>query len=127
MSDSDTRSDDYCSDEDRDDEYVAAVVQRRRLAHAAARRRQASGPRGKKRKPLTHFSWEDHLHRLSPRDFKARYRLDRASFEYLHAKLKVKLETRNKAQARRTRVGGAVRSEVRLAIALRYLAGGQVR
>ena len=45
MSDSDTGSDDYCSDEDRDDEYVAAVVQRRRLAHAAARRLQASGPR----------------------------------------------------------------------------------
>ena len=26
MSDSDTGSDDYCSDEDRDDEYVAAVA-----------------------------------------------------------------------------------------------------
>jgi hypothetical protein len=127
--DSSTESDTSSSDgTDLDeDDYVAAVVKRRRLAHAAALRRQKSGPRGKKRKPLSFFSWTDHLHRLSPRDFKARYRIDLESFRHLHALLKSRIETKNKEQGRRSRPHqGEVLSEVRLAITLRYLAGGQV-
>ena len=125
-SDSESDFDDIESSDDDDEEYVVAIVKRRRLAHAAALQRQKSGPRGKKRKPLSYFSWTDHLHRLSPREFKARYRLDLKSFNHLHNLIKSRIETGNKAQASRTRVGGEVQSEVRLAIALRYLAGGQV-
>ena len=77
---------------------VREVVRRRRLAAAAAIRRQKSGPRGKKRRPFSFFSWTDHLHRLSERDFKLRYRLDRASFDHLHSLVKDKLETKNKFQ-----------------------------
>ena len=44
---------------------VQVVMERRRLAAAAAARRQKSGPRGKKRRSFSFFSWEDHKHRLS--------------------------------------------------------------
>ena len=87
---SDNRSDwdsDSDSDSDSDDELndlVAAVIDRRRRAAAAAKKRQKSGTQGKKRRPLSFFSWSDHVHRLSERDFKLRYRVDRASFVHLH-------------------------------------------
>jgi hypothetical protein len=124
-SESDSESDDEIDNEI--NVHVALVLERRRRAAAAASRRQKSGPQGKKRKPFSFFSWTDHLYRLSPRDFKLRYRLDRASFEHLHGKIRDKIETKNKAQANRSRsVGGEVPSEVRLAVTLRYLAGGSV-
>ena len=74
---------------------------------------------------MSFFSWCDHVQRLSERDFKLRYRVDRASFDHLHGCLKADIETKNRAQAKRSRrVGGRVASEVRLAVTLRYLAGG---
>ena len=88
-------------DEDDDSGFnacIEAVLRRRRLAAAAAIRRQKSGPRGPKRKPFSHFSWTDHLHRLSPRDFKLRYRVDREGFNILHGKLKAKIETKHKTK-----------------------------
>ena len=135
-----------------DDLVIAAIVHRRRLAYQAAKKRQKSGPQGKKRRPRSFFSWRDHLHRLSPRDFKLRYRLDLESFEHLHSLIVSRIETKNKNQvgailfidvspqsdelvlinmipphqARRSRKGGAVSNRVRLAAGLRYLAGGQV-
>ena len=135
-----------------DDLVIAAIVHRRRLAYQAAKKRQKSGPQGKKRRPRSFFSWRDHLHRLSPRDFKLRYRLDLESFGHLHSLIVSRIETKNKNQvgailfidvspqsdelvlinmipphqARRSRKGGAVSSRVRLAAGLRYLAGGQV-
>lgn len=93
-------------------------------AEAAMRRR--SGPRGAKRRPLTFFSWRDHEHRLTDPRFKLRYRVTRESFHKLHADLKAHIETKNLTQAKRTRLGGAVDSRVRLAVALRYLAGGAI-
>ena len=77
---------------------IAAVLRRRQLARTAAIRRQRSGPRGPKRKPFSHFSWVDHLHRLSDRDFKLRYRIDREGFNILHSMLQRKLETKNKVK-----------------------------
>ena len=85
MESSDSDSD---SDSDDEDEYVAAILAIRRRAAAAAKKRQKSGPQGKKRRPMSFFSWSDHVHRLSERDFKLRYRLDRASFDHLHGRLK---------------------------------------
>lgn len=75
------------SDDDVTDE-IAAVLARRRRAAAAAAKRQKSGPHGKKRRPMSYFSWADHLNRLSERNFKLRYRVDRASFDHLHERLK---------------------------------------
>ena len=71
MESSDSDSD---SDSDDEDEYVAAILAIRRRAAAAAKKRQKSGPQGKKRRPMSFFSWSDHVHRLSERDFKLRYR-----------------------------------------------------
>ena len=71
--------------------------------------------------------WQDHLHRLSPAEFKLRYRLDLASFNHLHDLLEEELKTKNVKQAECGRPsGGAVDSRVRLAITLRYLAGGSI-
>ena len=66
------------SDDDEDDlsTYIAAVLVSRRRAAAAARKRQKSGPQGKKRRPLSSFSWDDHTHCLSERGFKLRYRVE---------------------------------------------------
>lgn len=36
---------------------------------------------------MSYFSWADHLNRLSERNFKLRYRVDRASFDHLHERL----------------------------------------
>ena len=120
-------SGDSDDDEDELSTYIAAVLVSRRRAAAAARKRQKSGPQGKKRRPLSFFSWDDHTHRLSERGFKLRYRVDRASFAHLHGRLKDAIETKNLAQAKRSRrVGGRVASEVRLAVTLRYLAGSMV-
>jgi len=119
-------SDSDCSDSDSEDE-LAAVLDRRRRAAASAKRRLKSGPQGKKRRPRSFFSWSDHLHRLSERGFKLRYRVDRETFVHLHERLKDAIETKNIAQAKRgRRVGGRVASEVRLAVTLRYLAGAMV-
>ena len=96
--------DDFGYETDSDDEVdetlvaVQVVMERRRLAAAAAARRQKSGPRGKKRRPFSFFSWEDHKHRLSERDFKLRYRLTVASFDRLHGLIKADIDTKNKAQ-----------------------------
>ena len=42
------------------------------------------GPCGRKRRELAHFSWEDHLLRLTEAEFKLRYRLNFDSFMPLH-------------------------------------------
>jgi hypothetical protein len=90
------------SDDDEDEEIVAIVLKRRRerraRAAAACAKRQKSGPQSPKRRLLSNFSWEDHLHRLSPEDFKLRYRLDLASFEHLHSLIQADLETKNVKQ-----------------------------
>ena len=54
-------------------------------------------------------------------------RLDRASFNHLHGRIKSSIRTKNREQAKRSRsASGPVASEVRLAVTLRYLAGGMV-
>ena len=73
---------------------IAVVMKRRWLAARAAMKRQKSGPRGKKRRG-TSFSWEEHVERLSPREFKDRYRHDNESFGYLHTLLKPRIDTKD--------------------------------
>ena len=87
------------------------------------------GPQGKKRMSEEDpFSWEAHLQRLDEEEFKRRYRLDFDSFNVLLERLRPELELTGKAalQAKRGNFGVVISPEVKLAIALRYLAGGDV-
>ena len=108
-------------EQQREGDIAAVVAHRRTLAAAAQRRRN-----GKKRRPRSIFYWEDHDHRLSQRQFKLRYRLTRESFSKLHGMLLPHIKTKNVLQARRSRAGGCVDSRVRLAVALRYMAGAMM-
>ena len=114
-------------DEQRRREVAVKLDLLRRRKRARAAKRQASGPRGPKRTRRSLFDWEEHLDRLSPREFKLRYRVDLASFEYLHNLLHEGIATKDLKQAQRSRTAqGEVTSRTRLAVALRYMAGGVV-
>jgi hypothetical protein len=71
------------------------------------------------------FSWADHVARLSELEFKKRYRLTVAAFNDLLAILRPQLEAINLQLARNSR-GTPVAAEIRLACALRFLAGGMM-
>ena len=116
---------------------LAGAIQKRRAAAAAAflaqqrprePERQASGPQGKKHKDTSLFVWEEHCLRLTEDEFKRRYRLTPDSFYKLLSMLGSRLDPKNFKQAKNgsMRDGQVVRNEVKLAIALRYLAGGEV-
>ena len=111
---------------DDDERRAAACVKARRIAAAAGVAEDArggQGPSGRKRK-LTPFCWEDHLLRLNETDFKRRYRLDFDSFMKLLRVISKDLDVDDECRAACGRQGELVRNEVKLAIALRYLAGG---
>ena len=85
-------------------------------------------PTGPKDKPVAAFSWEDHMRRLSPKDFKARYRLDHAGFLKLLGLIEGDLtcSPKNKARAKASNFGVLPDNRVKLAVALRVLAGAAV-
>jgi hypothetical protein len=137
------------SDSDEDDECAAAIA----FARAARPSSCGQGPQGPKRVDPSPFNWLHHMDMLSPAEFKAHYRLSHEAFNDLLAMLRPMLEADDKKQASRSRrgelrratshvtprahptltgcpaklryPGGAIPPEVRLAIALRFLAGGQ--
>ena len=92
------------------------------------------GPQGPKVKDNKPFHWPDHVARLNDRSFKLRYRLTASGFYKLLGILKPDLSLSDPKQAARNRGSfdaygqildpGAVIPEVRLAVALRYFAGG---
>ena len=95
------------------------------LAEAAAAR---PGPKGKCRKK-GHFKWEEHVQKLTEDEFKARYRLGSDSFYTLLDRLEPHLSPASKfhaLQAARGNSGHPVEPAVKLAVCLRFLAGGQV-
>ena len=102
---------------------IAVAVQRRRVTAALAALLGGQGPQGKKRREESTFSWEDHLARLTPKEFKQRYRLDWTAFNELLKLIRADLEPRDEKKARDAKWGVLVPPEVKLAIALRYLAG----
>jgi hypothetical protein len=61
--------------------------------------------------------WRERLQYLSERQFKARYRLTKATFAHLAEQLRPKLEPRKK-------MGTALGTELKLSISLRILSGG---
>ena len=85
------------------------------------------GPQGKKaRREQIPFTWDAHLLLLTEEEFKRRYRLDFDSFNELLEMIRPALELSEKGelQAKRSNFGIVVSAEVKLAICLRYLAGG---
>ena len=123
--------------EDEDDERLARAAARRLWflkAGAAARRKQVEaamaallasgqGPQGKKRREAA-FSWSDHLARLTETEFKQRYRLTWPAFRKLCNLIREDIKTKHETNAKNSKNGVVVIPEVKLAIALRYLAGG---
>ena len=103
---------------------VAATVHRRRFA-AVLGLGGGQGPQGKKHKSQGgEFSWDLHVLRLTEAEFKLRYRLDFDSFMELLSLLRKDLEPKSEKMARLAKGGELIVPEVRLAVALRFLAGG---
>ena len=69
------------------------------------------------------FVWVDHVARLTPAEFKLRYRVCADSFYKLLGILKSALQV-DEVRANYIRPGNAIAVETRLAAALRYFAGG---
>ena len=105
-------------------QLLAMGAHRRLIAAALAAADGGQGPAGKKRRPKTAFSWTDHVQNMDEDEFKLRYRLDYDSFMDLVRKLKPHLSVKSEAQARLAKWGELIQPETKLAIALRYLAGG---
>ena len=103
---------------------IAVAVQRRRAAAAIILLLNGQGPQGKKRRPQSPFSWADHLALLTEKEFKERYRLDWSAFHDLLKLIRDDIMVQDEKQARYAKWGYLVEPEVKLAIALRYLAGG---
>ena len=99
--------------------------QKRRAAAAAAAlsMRGGQGPQGKKEK-VEPFSWDKHVRRLTTKQFKRRYRLTWESFNKLLEKLNPDLDIVNYKQAKNGHWGWIVPNAAKLAMALRYFAGG---
>ena len=72
----------------------------------------------------TEFCWEAHVRRLSEPDFKLRYRLSIDSFNTLLDILAPLLSVHDEKQALNSRSGEPICLQARLAVALRYFAGG---
>ena len=103
---------------------LALSHQRRLVAAAAALLTTMPGCGGAHRKPKD-FSWQDHVEDMTEAEFKLRYRLDSHSFYKLLERLEPELQKDEKQQLR-ARSGTPVATAVRLAVALRYFAGGDV-
>ena len=114
-------------------ELICAVINRRaRVAaavavaagHAAeAAATGGSGPQGPKTTPSDTFTWADHVARLTEAEFKLRYRVTPHAFhKELLPKLWSRLSLDPKVRVKHERKH--VEPEVKLAICLRYMAGG---
>lgn len=122
---SDTESE---SDDDRrNSRRKRAAAHRIRLMALAAAFYEAAdgshlGPTGPK-EWATRKDWRNHLRVEGPRKFRRMYRMEVEQFEELFNLVRPALETQDVVQAERSS-GSEVCAEVRLAITLRYLAGG---
>ena len=70
------------------------------------------------------FLWCDHVSRLTAADFQLRYRLDFEGFYDLLRMIKPALVVKDEQKARNAKWGDLVEPETKLAIALRFMAGG---
>tara|TARA_B110000046_G_scaffold159651_1_gene172307 strand:+ start:315 stop:1571 length:1257 start_codon:yes stop_codon:yes gene_type:complete len=70
------------------------------------------------------FSWRDHVDGMYEDEFKLRYRLSSDSFYKLLDIIRPELEVTDRQQQLRSRSGNPIQVETRLAVALRFCAGG---
>lgn len=109
---------------------VVADVRRRQQAVAAAvlirdkQRRRRVKPRSQFSEP---FSWASHLAKLTDHQFRLRYRLTPRAFQKLLTTIIDDLVVKDETRARAAKWGNLIEPAVKLAVTLRYLAGGQVR
>ena len=92
------------------------------VLHAAAGQQ---GPQGPKRRDPSPFMWENHVARLTAAEFKLRYRLTAESFYTLLDMLEPALQVGSAKQAQCSK-GSVTEPCTKLAVCLRFLAGGQV-
>ena len=98
-------------------------MQQQRLVLAAAVLLGQSEKTGPNRE-VRDFSWDEHVRYLYDAEFKLRYRVSWDSFNTLLRILEPGLRVANEAQAMKSRSGKAIELSTRLAVALRYFAGG---
>ena len=96
------------------------MYHRRRLAVAAS---QLLGNRPPNRAPKG-FMWEEHVKDMTEAEFTLRYRLRPTDFDNLLDILEPGLQVGDARQAANARQGCPIQVQTRLAVALRYLAGG---
>mmetsp|Transcript_14721 Transcript_14721/g.19568 ORF Transcript_14721/g.19568 Transcript_14721/m.19568 type:complete len:434 (-) Transcript_14721:134-1435(-) len=128
--DSDCSSSDSSSDEEEELNAIIAVVKRRRLMCAAAlaiclEEEENHSRESSPRTIPTRKNWLEHVAQVGRRVFKKMYRLDLENFNRLLGYIRDEITTENVEMARRSS-GSEVCAEVRLAMTLRYLAGGSM-
>ena len=109
--------------------FLAAHARRRRMLAVATILRPGKGPQGEKTAPTwAPFSWTKHMNRLDEKDFKLRYRVTVDAFYKLldEYHLREDLTTKDELHAMLSKWGTLVEAETKLAIGLRFLAGGDV-
>ena len=104
-------------------ELLVAHVQQQRLVLAAALLLGQSEKTGPNRE-VRDFSWDEHVRYFTDAEFKLRYRVSWDSFNTLLRILEPGLRVANEAQAIKSRSGKPIELSTRLAVALRYFAGG---
>ena len=105
---------------------AASAAHKRRMAAAAAAifpQEGGQGPVGKKHK-VKEFSWAEHVRRLTETQFQRRYRLNWRSFYKLLKIIDGDVNVKSLKLAKNGHFGWVVPNEAKLAMALRYLAGG---
>jgi hypothetical protein len=104
---------------------LVAEQHRVRLAAAAAviLADGGQGPQGPKENLNNPFSWEAHVRRMTEKSFKLRYRVSYDAFKELLSLIGSALNV-NQTYAALNKWGEVVRPQTKLAIALRYFAGG---
>lgn len=111
------------ADQSLTEQVCAAHRQRLLLAATLLLQETPPEPCGPNREPVA-FCWTAHCSRLTEAEFKQRYRLSPESFDKLLAILQPGLAVKHEQQALNSRSGNPIQIEARLAVALRYFAGG---
>lgn len=121
-----TSSDASSSDED-ERRIIGAATARRRFATAATVVIEDESRRifVQRRKTSLRKDWQGHVAREGHQIFRRMYRMHLYYFNDLFQRIRSKIETRDVEMAIRSS-GSAVCAEIRLAMTLRYLAGGSV-
>jgi hypothetical protein len=105
-------------------EMAAAIHRRRCQATVLLATDGGQGPSGKKRRSSRPFVWEEHVTRFSEAEFKLRYRFTFDAFTELVELLRADLSVSDEKQAKHAKWGTVIQPETKLAMALRFLAGG---